>query len=129
MPDKESLYPKDWFTKADKDMQRVEILLREGDMSGAGFHLQQAVEKYLKGYLLSKGWKLKRIHDLEDLLKFAVRYDRDFERYQSLCEVVTEYYAEERYPFVAPSELTKEEIKEGLEKSKELASKILKGFE
>jgi hypothetical protein len=51
MPLEESLYPQDWFAKARQDIRTVEILLREeGDTEVAGFHLQQAVEKYLKGY-------------------------------------------------------------------------------
>jgi len=52
---KESRLPPDWFDKAGKDLWRVEILLAADDIEGAGFHLQQAAEKYLKGYLLHKG--------------------------------------------------------------------------
>jgi len=77
MPREESLYPQDWFAKARQDVRTVEILLREeGDAEVAGFHLQQAVEKYLKGYLLSQGWELERIHNLETLLNEAVRFER-----------------------------------------------------
>ena len=61
---RESLLSEDWFDKAAQDMRRVEILLAADDVEGAGFHLQQAAEKYLKGYLLGKGWALKRTHDL-----------------------------------------------------------------
>ena len=63
----ESRLPHDWFDKASKDLRRVEILLATEDVEGAGFHLQQAAEKYLKGYLLGKGWPLRRIHDLEPI--------------------------------------------------------------
>ncbi len=59
-PKKDSLYPRDWFRLAAKDFKRTEDLLNVDDPEGAGYHLQQAVEKYLKGFLLSKGWKLKR---------------------------------------------------------------------
>ena len=44
---KESLLPKDWFAKAAQDMKRVDALLVINDEEGAGFHLQQAAEKYL----------------------------------------------------------------------------------
>ena len=43
------------------------------DPDAAGFYLQQAMEKYLKAFLLSKKWKLKRTHDLEVLLNEAVQ--------------------------------------------------------
>ena len=49
MPLEESFYPQDWFAKARQDVRTVEILLREkGDAEVTGFHLQQAVEKYLR---------------------------------------------------------------------------------
>ena len=100
MPAKESLYPRDWFNKALKDVRTVEILLREhGDADVAGFHLQQAAEKFLKGYLLSRGWKLERIHNLDILLNEAVQFDSDFEEFREFCEEVTDFYTFERYPF------------------------------
>ena len=127
MPDnKESLYPKDWIEKARKDLRRVKVLLADGDTEGAGFHLQQAIEKYLKAYLLLKGWKLKYIHDLPKLLNYAKDYDSDFERFRIICEQVTEYYTPERYPFTEEILPEEEEIEEVLKKTEELANKIEK---
>jgi HEPN domain-containing protein len=66
MPDKkESFYPLDWIKKVKRDLKRVKERLEISDFEDAAFHLQQALEKYLKAYLLSRGWELKRIHDLE----------------------------------------------------------------
>jgi HEPN domain-containing protein len=76
MPPRDSLYPQDWFRIAEKDLKRAEHLLSIDDPEGAGYHLQQSVEKYLKGFLLYKGWKLKRIHDLEVLLNDALNTKR-----------------------------------------------------
>ncbi|NQE46167.1 hypothetical protein C5S31_09120 [ANME-1 cluster archaeon GoMg2] len=78
---KESRYWKDWLDNAEENLQRVEKHLKDGDMEDAAFHLQQAIEKYLKGLLLSKGWKFKPIHDLERLLDDVVQFDSDFERF------------------------------------------------
>lgn len=64
----ESRYPQDWFRVGDKELMRAQNLLNLEDLEGAGFNIQQAVEKYLKGYLLSQEWQLRRIHDLEVLL-------------------------------------------------------------
>jgi len=125
MGEKESLYSKDWFNKAAKDTKRVEILLREDDIEGAGFHLQQAIEKYLKGYLLSKGKRLRHIHELDDLLDIALEYDPELERFRSLCEEATEYYIEERYPFITTSGVTKEEVEVNLTKAKELIDRVM----
>jgi hypothetical protein len=75
MPREESSYPADWLRIAEKDLGRVERLLSIQDSEAAGFYLQQAVEKFLKAFLLSKGWQLARIHDLEALLNQALTYD------------------------------------------------------
>lgn len=124
MKKRESLLPRDWFHKAGLDMRRSEILLANDDAEGAAFHLQQALEKYLKGYLIGKGWKLERIHDLEDLLDYAVEYDKRFETFRPLCQEITEYYIEERYPFLMSSKLSTDEVRLSLKKAKEFISEI-----
>jgi HEPN domain-containing protein len=65
MNDKQnSLEPKDWIRIARKDWQRIGRNLKENDAEAAGFYLQQALEKYLKAFLIQHGWKLKKIHTL-----------------------------------------------------------------
>ncbi len=94
----ESAYPQDWFRIAAADLGRVKRRLAEGDVEDAAFHLQQAIEKGLKGYLLLRGWTLRRIHDVDALLTDAIRYDAGLARYRSLCQQVAGYYMIERYP-------------------------------
>lgn len=99
-PTHKGRYPREWLTKAAEDLARVTRRLDEGDVDDAAFHLQQALEKYLKGFLLSRGWALKKIHDLEALLDDAVAYDRQIEDFRPLLQEVTGYYLIERYPTV-----------------------------
>lgn len=108
---KGSIYPDDWLTVARKDWHRMTVLLEDGDPDGAAFFLQQSLEKYLKAYLLEKGWKLRKIHELDTLLDYAVEFDSKLEESRELCERVTGYYYTERYPLIVPSELTTEDIK------------------
>lgn len=98
MPDRESRYAGDWLKIAEQDMERVGKRLAEADSEDAAFRLQQAVEKFLKGFLLAHGWGLKRTHDVSALLTEAVRYDRRLERFRSLCRQIASYYIIERYP-------------------------------
>jgi len=120
----ESRYPKDWFRIGDRELRRAQNLLRLGDLDGAGFNLQQAIEKYLKGYLLARGWELRRIHDLETLVNEAIIYDPSFEEFRAACQQITQFYIEERYPFTVSSELSEEEIKESLAITERLIGKI-----
>jgi HEPN domain-containing protein len=110
----ESRLPRDWFDKAEKDVRRVAVLLADGDVEGAGLHLQQAAEKYLKGYLLSKGWSLKYTHDLEVLLNEAMTHDERFQTYLDACIMVREFYVEERYPFIGSPPPARREFEEAM---------------
>jgi HEPN domain-containing protein len=97
MPD--SIVPAEWFAQGDQDVQAAKILLDEnGPLAVVAFHLQQAIEKYLKGFLLSTGHPLRRIHDLEILLQQAIAQDADFSPFLAACQRITEYYIEARYP-------------------------------
>jgi len=124
MQREESRQPDDWFRIGDKKLRRAKILLENGDLDGAGFNIQQTVEKYLKGYLLSKGWDLKRIHDLEALLNSAIGYDPSLEPFRTACQKITDYYIEDRYPFMVASQLTVEEIKESIGDAEAIIGRI-----
>lgn len=117
---KGSIYPDDWLNVARKDWHRMTVLLEDGDPDGAAFFLQQSLEKYLKAFLLGKGWKLRKIHELDTLLDFSVEFDARLEEFQGLSERVTGYYYTERYPLIIPSELTTEDIKKDMVEAKKL---------
>lgn len=70
----ESNYSDDWFRICQRDLDRARRLLAVDDAEAAAFYCQQAVEKYLKGYLLARNWRLRRIHDLEILLNDTVKH-------------------------------------------------------
>jgi len=121
MNDKQnSLEPKDWIRIARKDWQRIGRNLKENDAEAAGFYLQQALEKYLKAFLIQHGWKLKKIHTLHTLLKEAVKYKPELEAFRKLCEKISGYYVMDRYPLFADSGLTCEDVKNDLPEAKRL---------
>jgi hypothetical protein len=68
----------------------------------------------LKAWLLERGWKLKRIHELDDLCVPAQEYDENLADYIDICEKVSGYYLSLRYPTVAVSELTYDELTQDL---------------
>ena len=115
-----SLYPLEWIAFADRDWRRTQVLLNEDDAEGAAFHLQQALEKYLKGFLLAKGWRLKKTHELETLLAEAVKYDSSLKSFQQLCEKISTYYFTERYPQSLDSGTTTEEVEQDMSEADQL---------
>jgi HEPN domain-containing protein len=127
MQSSKSSYPKDWLRIAEKDWKRVEVLLEEGDSELAGFCLQQAVEKFLKAFLLSKGWQLRRIHNLDTLLDDATKYEASLEKYRSVCQKITAFYIVERYPFATGSQITEDDVRNSMNRAIELIEKLRSG--
>jgi HEPN domain-containing protein len=68
------------------------------------------MQKELKGYLVHKGWLLKKTHNLAELVDEAIEYEAAFDTYLNLAHQLTAYYFETRYPPGAPKEYSEEEI-------------------
>jgi HEPN domain-containing protein len=100
MSDSDSLCPPDWYALGKRDFQGALVLLKSDDslLTVASMLLQQALEKYLKGYLLSLGWQLRRTHDLGLLLKALIEIEPAFAEFTDACLKITDFYMESRYP-------------------------------
>ncbi len=92
----DSPYPVDWLRIAEKDLKRLQRALRAHDPNQAGLYLQQAVETFLKAFLLSCGSPLRRIHMLDVLLTDAISYEPAFARYRLACQQITSFYMLDR---------------------------------
>ena len=115
----------EWFERGKRDFEVAKILLSEEKYSDVVlFHIHQAVEKYLKGFLIYKGWKLKKIHDIELLITEAVIFNKEFQKYLDFSRKLTAFYIEERYPPGPISSFSKDEIKEILEIAEEIINKL-----
>lgn len=125
MSSPESSLPIRWFVQGDQDLEAAEILLQQaGPLPVVAFHLQQVVEKYLKGFLLSTGWSLRRIHDLELLVQEAIARDDDFSAFLTPCQRITEYYIETRYPLGLPTSFDPPQLERDLEAVRDLIALI-----
>ncbi len=105
MDPQDSEYPEDWIEVAEEDLEMSTILLDSGHPRGAGYNLQQAIEKFFKVYLMRQGWRLQRTHDLVELLDDSLQYDSDLEEFRSVCKLVTNYALAGRYPTSRDSDL------------------------
>ena len=126
MVEDSSPYARDWLPVALDDLQTAELMIEnEGSAYVTGMRLQQAVEKYLKAYLLFRGWRLKRTHDLEELLNDAVEHEPTLAQHNAVCAVVTKYYVDDRYPESRRSDLTLGEVESSLDKVRPLVEHII----
>ena len=80
--------------------------------------------RWVKAFLLSKGWTLRRIHDLEALLDDAIVYDQGLGRFRSVCQQVTSYYTVNRYPLPVASGPAEVEVRRALHAAAELVDSL-----
>ncbi len=107
------------FDKGDHDFRAARIVLdADGPYDTVGVLLQQAYEKHIMGYLLSKGWELKKIHDLRELTLRAADYDPQFSEYLMTARRLSAIFLEERYPVEGSQNISKNRQPPSLKKSK-----------
>jgi len=95
-----------WLIKADNDLKTAKLCLNAEEIitDSACFHSQQAVEKFLKAYLISKDISPQKTHKIEVLLENCKHFDNSFIDLDGI-EILSEYAVELRYPddFFSPS--------------------------
>jgi HEPN domain-containing protein len=95
--------PDELFDKAEQDVMSIVIL--QGDTVYPPnrkyglicFHAAQAVEKYLKGYILNNEKAVEKIHNLEVLINSAMTIDESFKTIRDECLLLNQYVSEIRY--------------------------------
>lgn len=90
----------DWFKKAKDDELSCKDILddRRGAPNTVCFLSQQLAEKFLKGYLVYKGKKFPKIHQLDRLIKLCKEVDSTFDEIKDDAEYLTGFYVAARYP-------------------------------
>jgi len=89
----------DWYRFAREDLSAARELAGRGTFHHQACLLcQQSVEKYLKAYLLSKGWKLAKTHELSQLVGECCIHDDAFQSLYPFCELLNKYIVTGRYP-------------------------------
>jgi HEPN domain-containing protein len=91
--------PNDWYLLAAERLRSADALRQsEGITYSCVELLQESVERYLKGFLISQGWKLEHIHDLNRLLDAAAVYERRLQTFAPLAQSLTEQFWAQHYP-------------------------------
>ncbi len=86
-----------WIKIAEEDLVSAKLLANE-DLSTALFHVQQCVEKTLKGYVFFKNHPNFLTHNLLKLVFICMRFDPSFETLAPLAAEITPYAFVGRYP-------------------------------
>jgi len=113
-------YIAEWFSFADVDLASAEHLqsMRPQPLEIICYHCQQAVEKYLKGYLFFKGNEPPKTHDLVGLNDMCADFEECFTNIDKICGVLTRYGVQPRYPHEI--ELTESDMRKALEYARQI---------
>jgi HEPN domain-containing protein len=91
----------EWLDYADADLGSAKILkdaFRDHKELSL-YHCQQAAEKYLKGFLVSKAVKYPHIHALDNICAKCSEFDTTFDGIIKECAFLTNFATNARYPF------------------------------
>ena len=90
----------EWVKRGEWDWRSAHLLAEAKSpvLETACFHAQQAVEKILKAFLVSRGKAVPRTHNLVALLDGAVELEPSIADLQEACSLLTPYAVDLRYP-------------------------------
>lgn len=86
--------------KADKDLLTAEHEKTFSDMvtESICFHCQQAVEKYLKAYLIYLDILFPKTHEIGELITLCEKGDIQIAEFKEEADTLSDYAVEVRYP-------------------------------
>ena len=89
-----------WLEKAEADFKTCGLLLAAGAgySEAVAFHAQQAVEKYLKAFLVWHQVEFPKTHDIGHLVELVRSCDEDLAVQLAEASHLTPYGVEYRYP-------------------------------
>lgn len=92
--------PGEWLRFAEENLgvARREMTYERPAYHTVCFLCHSGAEKYLKAYLISRGWTLKKTHDLLELLDLCEEYDPAFDSLVGDGSILNEYSVTGRYP-------------------------------
>jgi HEPN domain-containing protein len=90
----------EWFKFAADDIDTALLLkkMRPQHFEIICYHCEQAVEKYLKGFLVSRNQMSPKTHDLINLCNLCLEYDSNFTKLLSQCSYLKQFGVQPRYP-------------------------------
>ncbi len=89
------------------------------------FLCQSAAEKFVKGFLISRGWSLEKTHDLVQLLGWCADYDARLATMVDEAALLNEYIVAGRYPGdIAAEQIGPGEAREALEAAQRIRVQV-----
>lgn len=106
----------EWFEKGNHDLEGAQILLEANHYTDTiCFLIQQAIEKYLKGFLVANRKRPEKTHNITKLISQCQRINPEFSQFLKVSVKISGYYIPSRYPTATPTMYTRDETEEALQ--------------
>ncbi len=87
-----------WLAKGESDLAAAHLCINADiALDAAWFHCQQAVEKFLKAWLVARETQFPFVHDLGKLVSLCAGSDTHFERLRPEALALTPFAVQVRY--------------------------------
>ena len=115
-----------WLAKAQQDLRAGEVILASDleDYETAGFHAQQAAEKFVKAVLVRHQMEFPKTHNIAALRQLVGRVDRALAEHLAPGDALTPFGVEFRYPGDLPP-VSREEGADALRLAREARDLVL----
>ena len=120
--------PKEWMRFATENLQ---VAKHEMEHETPAYHTicflcRESAEKFLKAYLISKGWELKKTHDIIELLEYCSTYEVEFDLLVEDGSILNNFIANSRYPGdIAFEVIGPRQANEAIEKAERIKAFVL----
>ncbi len=115
-----------WIEYANLDLRMSEIAFENKIYIYSAYHAQQAAEKYLKAFLISRNEHYPRTHDIGELIRKCIKLESDFRLLLEMnVDKLTVFATETRYPEYE-FEVTENMAREAIELAKKVRDFVLK---
>lgn len=118
----------EWLQRAEDDLVVAKRAVKGKKKIGwiGCFHAQQAAEKYLKVFLISRRKKPARTHDLIELLRDCTEIEPEFTLLGEYCEFLNPFANQVRYP--TDTDVGLSEARKAIVAAEEIKKQVLRYF-
>jgi HEPN domain-containing protein len=88
-----------WLKYADENFKSSKILLESFLFNPSLQNTQQAIEKFLKAYMIEKGLKLQKTHNILSLIEALKKENIDINISEDEIDLIDSIYLTSKYPF------------------------------
>ena len=105
-----------WIVSAEHELDAAQLLFEQGGyLEVAAHHIHQGLERYLKGFLASRGAAVHPVHDLGELVRRCAQVEPEMLRFVEDVQPLTVYFVDTLESELVLPEPSRDDIRHALQ--------------